>query len=968
MGFQRVFQDTDTRYVAFKIFAEFEDEIVTWDNGTGANVGRALSSPDGETWSTLFSTVPGDIGNATTDDGSGLVEYDGNLFAALFRSGTVNPKVIEWTGSEVIEHLPNPQGGGNDNYMAHNLTRFDEKLWVVTDVTSGIADHRRVVYYYDGSTWTVITDYDGAAYLDYNVGANPPSYQQLHRRTRLFVFGNELYLLAIRYNGTAWGWQVWRFDMENYDNFELLYEGYEGFGLAAVWELNNKVYAVLNPLQTVNPLDYSKMYSSEDMESWTEETTAFEDLFDDFEDGTRHIRWTDSVGNGTITEAGGLLTTAFGGGVNAEFALGNAPLAMMTPKEDRITVIAKLNSYTVNDDTAAGLYITDTVGPGNGISFTRYRNDSTPRNGIIVWDVGVGQLAYAAVTTLPIWLRIRVSGSGAGSIMTFDYSTDGYTWTILHTLNNEAWATVGLYAANWGVHNACSAPFEFFDVYESLGFPYGENVYKGRAFMNCMDTLSQETYVYSFREGLTTFKEVNHITTNTDDRGGGLFGWGDYLYAGKYRDIYRASSRSLFGVTEKNLGRKKNSTLLTEWTFKNRKGEELKENYAFIDTRSPDRFYQGRIRSAGGLKRALDDKTGMFQNADWTVTLDNSDRKFSILLSNYFLKNQLVRVYHHWTEEPEVWRQHVITMVVEDYSLKGTDFIVKLKDVTRKYFSRKIPPQICTVEEYPNIADHVGKYKPEVLGLASNTVTGEKLGAVEAVCVDPVNYRYLAAADALSAMPQVYSDDALMATPADYSWGILAGESVIQFTADQESKRVTFNAEGYPYAAWDSVNGYVQNPAYILLYLLRIFMGLPASLVDGAYFNAMANWCDNRGFGTSGYLILQEEMDADEITRQLLFTYGFKGFVTLDGDFRIDFKDISNYEISCPEEHLQEQIELFDSPERLFNLTEAVNTAKVRYNLMPWSRLWLSGAVETQENYYEEVMEDDIHNREFLEV
>jgi len=108
-------------------------------------------------------------------------------------------------------------------------------------------------------------------------------------------------------------------------------------------------------------------------------------------------------------------------------------------------------------------------------------------------------------------------------------------------------------------------------------------------------------------------------------------------------------------------------------------------------------------------------------------------------------------------------------------------------------------------------------------------------------------------------------------------------------------------------------------------------------------------------------------MDADEITRQLLFTYGFKGFVALDGNFRIDIKDISNYEIGCPEEHLQEQIELFDSPERLFNLTEAINVVKARWNYMPWSRLWLSGEVETQDNYYED-MEDDIRKREYLEV
>lgn len=969
MAFKRVFQDVDTRYMAFKAFADYEDEIVTYDHGTAANVGRVLSSPDGATWSTLFLTLPAAVGNANADDGNGIAIYDDNLFVTLYRSDATNPKIIEWNGSNVIEHLPNPQGGGNNNYMAHNLVNFDEKLWIVTDATAMIADHRRVVYYYDGTSWTAITDYDGADYLNFNVGAGLPANQTLHRRTRLMVIAGELYLFATRHNGTCWGWQVWRFDMENYDNFTLLYESYEGFGLAAVWELNDKTYVIVNPHQGVNPVNYSKLYSADtmDMETWTEHEDAFEDLFDDFGDDIRDSRWDDSPGNGSITEAGGLLTLAVAGGVNGDPTTANAPIATIEAKQNRATIITKLNSYTVNDDTRAGLYITSAVVPGTGFYFTRYRNDSFGRNGLQVKTRGGAQLAYVAVTTMPIWLRIQVSGSDAvNSWIEFDYSTDGYAWTNLLSTTGVTWSYAGLVAGNWGVLNAISAPFEEFNVFKDIGFAYGEYVYKGKAYLNCSDILSAFGLIHSFREGLTKFKLEQMITSLKNSKWGELFGWEEYLYSGKYREIYRAFSRSLFGVTEKNLMRKKHSTLLTEWTFKNRKGEELKENYAFIDTRSPDRFYQGRIRSCGGLKRALDDKTGMFQNADWTVTLDNSDRKFSILLSNYFLKNQLVKVYHHWTEEPEVWRQHVITLVVEDYSLKGTDFVVKLKDITRRYFSKKMPPQICTKEEYPYIyPEHIGRHKPEILGLANNTITEKKLGAVEAVYVNTAKYWYLAAASPLTSIPQVYSDDVLMATPADYTWGLIGGEPIIVFAADQGTKRITFNAEGYPYAAWNSVNGYVQNPAYVTLYFLRIFMGLPASLVDGAFFNTMANWCDYRGFGTSGYLILQEEMDADEITRQLLFSFGFKGFVALDGNFRINVKDISNYEINCPEEHLHEQIELSESPERLFNLTEAINTVKARYNLMPWSRLWLSGAVETQENYYGEIMEDDIHNREF---
>lgn len=204
----------------------------------------------------------------------------------------------------------------------------------------------------------------------------------------------------------------------------------------------------------------------------------YEHFHDDFNDGIIDpVDWTQFLGNGTITEEGETITLAFDAGVNAEFFLGNAPVIMMTPGKNEIMATTKINSYTVNDDTRAGLYITDQVLLQHGIYFSRYRNDSFFKNGLQVRDVGFAELAYVGVTTLPIWLRIHATNSGAGSVMDFDYSTDGINWTNLHTQNNETWIMVGLLAANWGaVYNACSAPFEFFEI-DAYG-PYHKTITK----------------------------------------------------------------------------------------------------------------------------------------------------------------------------------------------------------------------------------------------------------------------------------------------------------------------------------------------------------------------------------------------------------------------------------------------------------------------------------------------------------
>lgn len=265
--------DDPAWYIEYKALCEFEDKLCAWDHGPGNADGRVIYTQDGVAWLTLFSRTAAQIGLTGDQCGKSMAVYNGSLFITKYRSmNAPRPRVIEWDGTNVSLHLnPPPE---QDNYMASNLVVWDNKLWVLLDVTPG-ALGRRVVYYYDGANWTAILNYDGAAFLDYNVGAALPIYDIKQRTTRLFVFENELYLIATRYTGTKWAWEVWKYDtgifteIYNSDVFD------DGCGLSAIIEFDDKVYLVGNEIIVANgkPGMDAKLYTSSDMTTWAVEAT-----------------------------------------------------------------------------------------------------------------------------------------------------------------------------------------------------------------------------------------------------------------------------------------------------------------------------------------------------------------------------------------------------------------------------------------------------------------------------------------------------------------------------------------------------------------------------------------------------------------------------------------------------------------------------------------------------------------------
>ena len=170
---------------------------------------------------------------------------------------------------------------------------------------------------------------------------------------------------------------------------------------------------------------------------------------DNFDDGIRNPVWTDEPNNGSIVEAGNVLTIAIADGIDGRFweTNKNGPVCYID-STSTIILTTKINNFTLNNNTRTGFYITNSVDGNHGIFFGKVRKDSDGLNGLEALKFITGQLAYSAVASLPVWLKISANNSGLDSIMKFYYSTDGETWNYLYEMTGEIWQYAGLIAFN----------------------------------------------------------------------------------------------------------------------------------------------------------------------------------------------------------------------------------------------------------------------------------------------------------------------------------------------------------------------------------------------------------------------------------------------------------------------------------------------------------------------------------------
>jgi hypothetical protein len=189
---------------------------------------------------------------------------------------------------------------------------------------------------------------------------------------------------------------------------------------------------------------------------------TFNNKGDDFDDNSLDTNiWSTSIPVGTISEVNQKLninvptSTADWWGGSLEYA----PVASMTLPSGDFEARVRVESYTVIDASHPGIALW--LDRNNVYFWGRYRNDASGHNGLqvekVVNDVPAGNVYYTPVTTLPIYIGIRKTGTS----YSFIYSTNGNTWNTLCTISLEFTPDkFGLHGKKWSTSAAMSLNFD----------------------------------------------------------------------------------------------------------------------------------------------------------------------------------------------------------------------------------------------------------------------------------------------------------------------------------------------------------------------------------------------------------------------------------------------------------------------------------------------------------------------------
>jgi len=391
--------------------------------------------------------------------------------------------------------------------------------------------------------------------------------------------------------------------------------------------------------------------------------------------------------------------------------------------------------------------------------------------------------------------------------------------------------------------------------------------------------------------------------------------------------------------------------ILTKWRFKKFDGTFAFKNWSPIDTYSPSVFYDGRLKNISGLSRKINDDTGLYISPDLQFEIANTDKEISKILSEHYVKDEPIDIFIAFKNYPESYKTQVFRAYIEDIQRKGDLVSFDTRDVTTVYFNQKVPRYRITTAEFPYCHQNfVNKPMPEGLGLGSY-IASEASGYMEAAYVDTRNgvWRFLAARASLKAVDEVYKDGIGLNAGADYSIVIAdGGRTYIDLTADPESSKITFNFKGYIYAPWNSANGYVQHPVYILLFYLALIMEIPIEYIDIDSFKAVKDILDSfdSGIATSGHLGIQQETNSETIIKELLLSIGAVFFPDMRGRLKLMKKDITNIATT---KYIYAQIDTFNHPEESWGLKEATNRVKGVWNFVPAAGVYQSSKTEERE-------------------
>lgn len=180
-------------------------------------------------------------------------------------------------------------------------------------------------------------------------------------------------------------------------------------------------------------------------------TPATLPITDDFNDNSLHSRWTVSNPVGSVAETGGKLNITVPSASNGDWWATTefAPAVSTALPSGDLEVTVKLETGNFILGTHSGILLW--LDRDNAYFFGRVRNGIDTKNGLsldkVVGSVGQGGICSDSVTTLPMYLRVKRTGS----TYEFQSSTNGSVWTVFCTQTSLGFAPdkAGLFLKKW---------------------------------------------------------------------------------------------------------------------------------------------------------------------------------------------------------------------------------------------------------------------------------------------------------------------------------------------------------------------------------------------------------------------------------------------------------------------------------------------------------------------------------------
>lgn len=281
-------------------------------------------------------------------------------------------------------------------------------------------------------------------------------------------------------------------------------------------------YAAIFWVEVKDDLDYDTtiyLYYGNPTVSTTSNGASTFIQFDDFNDGTLASFWATAPGTGTISETGGNLKLSVAAGVNGDWWGGSteyAPLVYSNAPTSRYEAVVRLNSYTVNLNTHAGIMIYQNR--NNAYTCGRYRSSSMNNYNVekIINDVGYGGQGSYSSTAMGTLLRAKYLGGTYYFELSLD---DGYTWHRLKSESELRPPYIGLFAKEWGSYSL-DAVFDYWYVRKSNYDPEpSHDGWGGEEYVSMTSWAYRKTHTIQGSSGAGTDYQIRitaHYGAGTD--------------------------------------------------------------------------------------------------------------------------------------------------------------------------------------------------------------------------------------------------------------------------------------------------------------------------------------------------------------------------------------------------------------------------------------------------------------------